>query len=359
MNLSALVLDQYDMLASGKYTSETLEKIAAVVGEKIAGAEDVSRQRSDDFALVMVLPGGRMSRKWPIMSKSATVMSLGSFVTNGDKLPDEPRKLAGLNIVKACERYSIDADELRAGYSPEDLKKIGNCWVVPSAWAAQEPEMQKAASARCFAITEGLEGEGLERMSITTPDELKIAMRRFSTVNFRAPFVCQMAENIVKRAEQLGIEIPEGDPINMVAGNCFSPQLIHKLAERVRKAPPENRMQYLGLIKAAQHSTPKALASALEIADMQSGLKHQWNRGLTSPVDSVFGWPKQAEELNLGRVSVDEKSLKRIASTLPDEVEAIVGESGMEGLKNDPMQTFMALPQPNQQALVSLLESAS
>lgn len=358
VNLSSIILDQYDMIEAGSLSTEDMEKLAQQYGDDVHDKVDINRHRDDDFALVMVGRPGHMLRKFPVNSKTNTQLSKHAFLQNGSKLPERVRKIAAQSLLRACKRYRVVV--------PEEMEKIAGDgeYVGPYYLMTRTEELdverallEKAASTEHYAITHNLNGDSMQRYPIDTEDELRSAIREFEKRADQMAFgyTQQMASNIEKRATELGVDIPNDHRISKTLSESFSPVFQREMEKRAELcSDPESAETYRGFIKQASESTPQAVAAAVERMDRLNQLNFRWNRNILPPIDAVMAQKEAQDVISLNDVQITAEDLRKVVTDHSKSVEGYIGQKAMKNLKKDPVGTFKKLPAAQKQALLNM-----
>lgn len=352
MNFNSLVLDHYDMMKTKQITDSMLKE-AGLEKTSFMHEDDLNRHKSEDFAMVIALPGGDRLHKFPICSRVDTAFSQDSFKKNAAKLPESIQKMVARNIAAACERYSIDVEKSIAKLASADAPE-GNLYVPTRAEVSGD--LEKTASNYHYAVNESLDGRPIQRFPINTPEEIASALQRFSTSSMPVKYASQIAQNVIPRARELGYAIPSDHPVWLMTSTTLSPLFKIAMQDRIRQSSGTHRSRYEALLEKAASCTPGVVANALEILDTQSGLRFKWNRGIVPAIDTAMGWPKSASTVDLNGKQVDIIKLRKVAETLGEELEDMIGKDAVEALRTDTARAFMALPAPHQQATLNLID---
>jgi hypothetical protein len=124
--ISGLILDVFDdpsgQVLKGLYPRRA-DLPEMVKAASVVSPEQIAQLPDDVFALVLE-QGDTTLRKYACLDGGHTLLNIGYFLVNYDKLPVEAIKTAASNLITACGWYDIEP--------PEELKKLstGNLDVV-------------------------------------------------------------------------------------------------------------------------------------------------------------------------------------------------------------------------------------
>lgn len=124
--ISGLVLDVFDdpsgRVLKALYPNEG-DLPDAVKTASVVSRDQIEQLPDDVFALVLK-QGDTTLRKYACLDGGHTLLNIGYFLLNHDKLPIEAIKTAASNLMTACQWYDIEP--------PEELKKLstGNLEVI-------------------------------------------------------------------------------------------------------------------------------------------------------------------------------------------------------------------------------------
>ena len=365
MNLKSMVLDHYDMIAAGQMQSQDMEKIASHYGDQVYTAEETNRSKDSEFALVVLSKTGSLIRKFPLNSLTNVQLSKGSFGENGHKLPPRMRKHAAQGIARACHRYGVIVPEEIEKLASEAQPFTGPYYTITTMDEKDfHVSMIKTASHQCFAVNEDVTGAPFQAIPIDTPEQVKEAMQKVDKdrKNMAFSYVVQIASNVIKRASEIGVDIPEDHVVHKVVNdrfsNLFESQMLKRAALTGGKASSK---MYEGLIKTAATSSPQAVAIAVEKMDRLNRLDFRWDKELLPPLEAVMHSKTAAMEKTAGdiiTINSIEYPVERVREVVKEKKEVLrdyLGDEHVEHLLGDTKEGFVTLPPAHKQIIVSML----
>lgn len=366
MNIKTLVLDQYDMVDAGVTPKGEMEKVAAHYHDSFYSHEDMRRGKDTDFAIVVLSKTGSLVRKFFLNSLSNTQMAKLAFLDNHDKLPIAMQRHAAAGIAKACQRYAVVV--------PDEISKLASeypDYKSPYYTITREDErshylsMEKVASHKCYAINEDLTGAPFLSVPIDTERELREAMRKLEKEASIMAFgyAVQMAGNIIKRASDVGVAIPDDHVSRRILGTEFSEVFESQMAKRAAMAGNDRfKNAYHELVKTASASDPRAVATAVDKLDRLSRLDFRWSKELLPPLDAVIShvtepMRKKAEEIvAMGGIDYPVDTVRSTVNSKSDVMRKYIGASNVARLEQDPKAGFDELPAAHKQLVLALMK---
>jgi hypothetical protein len=327
MNFNTMILDHFDEMSAGTKTAQALCKEAGIIN--ITSKSDSTRLDGDDFALV-IFKGGEQYRKFPIDTRSNTLLSKEAFLRNKTKLTMEAVDIAEGRLKEACSRFNINNSGLnpKTGslripyYFHTDLAEINHGKMMKSA------EMTKEAGMKKFAIDASRHGHPIQKYPINTVDEVKTAAEDVS-VKLPAQWFIKAAHGILNRARELNVTIDPVQDIHIVENTKLSSMFPLEINKRIKLAGGEGAMKYMNLEKIASEGDLAGVAIAMEEIDVLHGLRSKWGSGLMPPAIAVFGLPKQATFMEMEHGSISPESLSSFVADNKEEIQAAIGEAAI------------------------------
>lgn len=381
MSIRSLVLDAYDMLDVGAITSEEFQKVAELNLESATDRESIYRQLDRDFALVFVLPNGDRLRKFPVNNKTNTMMSQRAFLANRGKLPERAQEMIAHRLVSACGRYGIEADDEVAAIMRGSLEANNNYYYVEPELLAifgsnidsnesddfeeeapNDATTKEASTRTLWGIDDTIGEQKFRKYPMKTAEQVRKLVRNFGNIGPRmmCKYAFQLADNVVKRAKELKVTIPEESVILKYASTKLSPYFSYAISDRLKIAARDPQMfsSYMDLLSKKASYTPRQIASALEGLDQSYRLRHRYGIEFPNPVDSVLGISKLGEDLSTGDTMIDPTSLRQALEDNREAFEEHLDSEIVDKLEKDP-DALKTLPIPVRQLVSKILYSVS
>lgn len=370
--------DAMDMIESGQARLEEIQKVAAAMGEKFPTREDLSRQFDRDFGIVIVLENGDKIRKFPLDSKSNTMLSIAAFKKNMNKIPDEARGIIANRITLACDRYGIepvDGDISQLAVNSNSNSNyyhasdgiidlfLDNEDYAPSG-DDQGSSAEKTASSRTlWGINDNVNGEPLHKYAMKTSSQVINLINDFPKIASRmlSKYAFQLADNIVKRAAELKVHIPPDSDVMTYADGQFSPYFRAHMEARIKCAAPKHMdaaKEYMGLMNKTASLTPRQLAVELEGIDFAYNMHHRYGIDFGNPTHTIL-MAKQAESLDAGDAEIDTVKLQEAIKDHRALFEDYMDKDIVDKLEGDCVNTLKTLPVPLRQLIARILGSVS
>lgn len=357
MNYNTLILDYMDEVSAGTQDPQVLCKTAGI--KSLDSPGDISRLDDDDFALV-ILKKGEKFRKLPLSSRSNTELNKAAFLRNKHKLTMDASDIAESRIKAACARYRISDEGLskRSGIVMSPLFLHTHLTSQEYDMRSTQAGLEKEASMVKFAINGTRHGHPIQKFRISTPEEVKKASVDIGT-KLPVRWFIKGAKALLKQAEALDVKIDPMQEVNIIKNAQLSTAFEGEIHKRVRLSGGEGALQYMELLKTAQEGDLDSVAMALESLDFAHGFRYKWGSSLRNPALATYGLPKQAEMIEMERRDIEAGELCEFVETHREEVESAIGRAATQGLIDNPVLSFKALPAPHRQFLSELLSETA
>ena len=144
--LSGLLLDHYDDIGGACIPSifpskDTLPELV----KQASYLSQMEREALPDDLFALVLQDGDVTlRKYACIDAGNTILSIGYFLENGHKLPEDAQKVAAENLKIACGWYDLQApeelDKVAFGaFLGKGLSALGKAGLGTAKWVAEKP----------------------------------------------------------------------------------------------------------------------------------------------------------------------------------------------------------------------------
>lgn len=131
--LAGLVVDQYDDVDGRVMRSlhPDINDVPDFVKEaKRLDTEQITKLADDQFAVILV-DSGRKLKKFAMVDRGNTALSVAYLLKQAHLIPQEAVKVAASNLLVACARYGLG--------TPDELIKAANSGVSPVSGQSQKP----------------------------------------------------------------------------------------------------------------------------------------------------------------------------------------------------------------------------
>lgn len=378
-----LKLDFFDMDGREGFGQEELSKIAQEVKDPLLGKDDLRRLLDSEFGIILVLPNGDKLRKFPLANRSLTMSSVKAFNANHDKLPEEAKAILAHRINLACQRYKVTAGNVidqtvattqsEGIYYPVTHDMMMLMLDMGSDEEFTEREEDAFSKGAHFAITKDIHGKPMEKFQISTKKQLSRQLEHFEkqALSWYPSYSIQMASNMLKRAEELGFEIPSDSLVHLYTGKEFSKTAYLNIDARIMKAAgqPELQARYFDIKgKIASGScTPQQITVMLDKADRDASFHFCWSnrqsrRGglFQNPAEAILSNSKTAsEEMESQGNIIDISGFADMLNNREDLLRSHFSEQEIEDMKEDPEGAIKAMPAPQREIVLTLLAENS
>lgn len=307
------------------------------------------------FALNLITKTGSVIRKYPIKTKDDTSVSRWYFTKVAEKhLPDQVRKVAATFIKVACKAHGIGTTGVIERWADGELEDNAvNLTEIDTSTPAPRPNLSDSDYALIMDT-------GARKYPINTPKLVKTAATYFrqNWKHIEPSWRNQMADNITKKAADMGIEISVDDAefLEKYATGRYSNVLNVAISERKNALQNDDMaVRTLDLLFEKRASMqPSRFAQSLETFDRMHGLNDYWDSTIIDPYQSTFGGIPIERPIyvqghavyrdKIAALASDEKVLKMHFN--PD----FVAE-----FRKNPIETFQTLQSPDQQLMLALM----
>lgn len=349
MSFTNSVLDVYDDLAAGLPIAKDDRKKLASLNIN----PDPHDLPDSAFALNAITKEGQVIRKFPIKTPDDTRLSVYYFTKVAEeKLPPEARAITATFLKVACEHHGVSSTGRIDGYFDENISENSIKLADIDKWR-HEPEVPE----NDFALTTE---DGKKKYPINTPERVKTAAAYFrENHKLMSPaYRHQMADNITKKAAELGVEFPHEDveSLDKYASDRYSNVLEVAVGERrtALQNDPSAQITLDKLMEKRASMEPIKFARALEMFDLHSGLDQHWDRTIIDPYQSTFGGMKIAHPIYKFGKAISREKIAALATS--DALQKHFDPNFIAEFQKDPAEVFESLPSPDQRLMVSLME---
>jgi len=393
MQTSGLILDVYDDKGGSilRQVYPTQEDLPSMVKSAHAlTPEETQRLPDDCFALVM-LNGDQKLRKFACIDPGNTQLAVDYFLKVAHRLPVGAQKVAAKNLLTACGWYELEPPEKLAevagtdpmpNSAPADKKVPARKATIQKEGADIPPDTneqvsgeQPASNPQAKPLKPQVDVTGKEppkllqkkeaqlyalrgRYPLDSYAQVKCAVDYFSTWGKRMPPADrrEYCKNLVKRAEQLCIEV--GETISKYGAVDYSSpeELVMAIDARATLLIDEVSRDALYKLASLRPSlNPDFFAQTLEEFDRATGLDDFWGRDLADPYFTTFGKEAQEDSIVMGNDVISNNQLKRFAMEHRPSVSVTFGPEFAEEFQKDPRALFDSLPIEQRRMLLRMV----
>lgn len=361
-----------------KFLTE-LEKIAKssklpewVQKAEVLSEDSLHKLSDDDFALVAVGPEGK-KRYFCLVDKAHTFLSMVYFNKSHKKLPTRCQEVAAYYIRQALQDFEIYLDDhagfnkfmklkkdidtgrdlpinsnvynsydLQTGKLPEKVEEARGI-KPPEEIKGVKEELEKKASVEFWGVTTP---SGNTYYELDTPAEVEAAVVHFGKYASRiAPeYQLMYADNIIKRADVLEVELPDELQRFKHASIDFV-RLPDLFSLRFRKSSGEVFNGYRALFNKSAEMAPTRFITLLLNLDKEAGLDRLWD--VSNPLDIIQTKPEPTDMVKTAHVEIPKAQLMKVAAD-PTVLQKYFDSKVASAFMEDPVTIFNSLPRPHQ-----------
>lgn len=342
IKISSLILDPLDEGAERIFAQlpADLHKVPHPDVVKVAGLSDGA------FAMLAQLDDGTLRRRFPLDTADNVKLSRAFFDITKNQLPEEVQ----LKVEEAIK-------------NAEAGKPFAPAWFKTS----QVNPSRVVVPECCW----GLSVSDKNYFPLHNAGMVKEAMSRWpiSTATLAPQQKYCYAQNLMKRAEELGVEVPKTAAVNAYAGKTLCLNALHEAIQQRKEATGSTVLDALDML--AKPPTPRY---ALEVAETQKLAEAatklsaamvipmleqfdrahnlgnaEYQRGLRDPYAACFS-TKHAES-NTVVNGVD------LSAVPGNKLIELIGPEAAAQFQDNPVMVFNSFPTPVQEAIASLAKS--
>ena len=317
--MSRYMIDFYDD-PLGTLDSLSNEQLEAVKTASVHSGEELSDIPDNRFALI-VRDGSSKLRRYLCKDAASTALSVASFNLYGDQLPEGMRKVASINLERAAVLYNVDCPT----YQTDDAVS-GNVVVG-------KPPVTK-------------------RVVREDPVKEAAGLGTWFDLNYRSLPLEKVREVAVAIRERMeGQGVPVFGKVAAYSGDTYGKGFLGAMNLRkylVTDSGARDQAVYI-LEKHAQFE-PEAMVRLLTRFDKENGLERFWGARVPDPWETVYSSNKPYVKT----ASVEDAFLDKLVGKEAD-VRRVFGDRFLDDLKKDPTTVVNALPDPEKDALTSML----
>lgn len=353
----AHIIDQYDDV-TGQLLSETFEGLPQL--KKIASETMVvdTRRIPDHRWAVILVKEGAAQRKYPLNSPEATALSGVYFLKTAMKLPLQARRVAAKFLKSAMDEYGLTAPSVLADLA-EGARHVEDNRIPFNGWESPAPaEKPRPKYAEAYALVK----EGRGYFPIEDYGDMLSAVEYFRT-NEREIDPLDRRQYCVKLASRIPSResLPER-MLDYASRQKDYEALSHNLMERSAYLPADHPEQTaLQKVASMMKDIPgDVLVETLYQLDKRAGFDRLWDLrgGLDNPVRSVFRREKVAEKVLWDGKNdrLTDTQLKAFCrqNTAWGTLRKMLGQSGADEFKKDPITVFDSLPDDMKEMIARL-----
>lgn len=359
MQLAGQVIDIYD--DSQLSIASTLDGIEKWASTEVLSAEDLASIPDNQFGIIVLTKLGERIRKFPLTDDGNVWLSSEYFDHTHTKLSSAQRVIAATHIKRACDAHDIPpatavmnfaADEAPTNIVEEDS--------IP-AWLhnGAEAELTKSAALDfdtvihvpdgCYALSFEQDGEYINKYAMPDKHHVKVAADYFSehVLDFSPEHRHMYAQNVVKRAEDLSVDVSDNAALQKWAGEDWNNKINWHLEQRKSLLSTDEEKETLEKLAGEMPSVePEVFAQALGYFDKQAGIDKYYDRAIADPYAAALGLEKTGWSQEIDDDTLTAAELNKIAGS--DKIKSHFGESFRDQFKKHAIQIFESLPKPEQ-----------
>ena len=287
-------------------------------------------------------------------------MSKAAFVMNGKNIPAKARKIVENRISVAAKCYSPNLRK----YAQEEARPLPNIYnltVDEELNYSYDGGMDKTAEVGNFAINRSINGGRMERFPIDSHDQVSRRIRRFDVLHddMNVKYAFQYAENVSRRAESMGIDVPEDSCINLYKEASLNPMAKHFVNDRLDFAPRESHTAYVGLMLKMSSATPEQVVVTLDSIDREYGMDVLYGEQFPSAAKSILGIEKRADSIGINDIDVPKEQITGLLSSNESDLSELLGADTVEAMKDEPEAVMKSLPAPYRQKILEMVNTQS
>jgi len=203
---------------------------------------------------------------------------------------------------------------------------------------------------------------GLERYPLDSYWEVKQAAAYFEEHwrAFGATHRREFANNLVKRASQIGVDV--GELAGRYGSDEYSCDVDAMLEGRRNLMTSEEREPFIPVLdklaEARPLLPPDVFCEALRELDEASGLSSAWDRFIPDPYLSTYGSKTAApkdELILVDNVSASKSDIMKAAKTHMKSISSTFGDDFASEFRKDPMGIFSSLPRDQKKMIMRMV----
>lgn len=368
MSIVAATIDFYDDAKHELMTKISMPQEMKDTNVTMLTPEQHQSLSDSEFGLVVLTKRASVLRKFPVNDPGNAWLSAQYFAKTHEKLAFPARFVAAKFIKQACDAYGVSASQIVDAYSArvEEGEATSNTFVEgsESGWmlrklAQRELEFNKTAAVEMNALAEMpgehfalvvRQGDGSIIRKYAMPDQhhVKLAAAYFEKYAMDLPseYRHKFAVSVQNRAEELGVDISEGDMLQKWSSTNWNRHVNAHLEQRKSLLPrnPSARDVLDKLAASLDETTPEDAAAALETFDQATGLTKYYDRGLTDPYASTMDKAAEGWSAEVDGEIVTAADLKKVATS--KKIAGYLGETFARQFSEHPSEIFESLPTP-------------
>tara|TARA_B100001123_G_scaffold448993_1_gene612439 strand:+ start:3084 stop:4028 length:945 start_codon:yes stop_codon:yes gene_type:complete len=313
------MIDFYDD-PLGTLDSLSDEQLEAVKTASVHSGEELSGVPDNRFALV-IRDGSSKLRRYLCKDAASTTLSVASFNLYGGSLPEGMRKVASVNLERASILYDVEGPTYRADSAVSGNVVVGKPPTTKT--VVREDPVKEAA---------GL-GDWFDLHYHSLPLEK----------------VREVAVAIRERMESQGV--PVFGKVASYSGSAYGAGFQGAMNLRKHLVTDSGaRDQAIYILEKHAQFEPTAMVRLLTRFDKEHGLERFWGAKVPDPWETVYSSDKPYVKTASAEDSFLDKLVGKEA-----EVRRVFGDRFLDDLKKDPTTVVNALPDPEKDALTSML----
>lgn len=346
--ISNQILDFYD-----DKKKSVFEKIASLIPKDLYEQNISDNIDPENYALRVLTKHGSILCKFPVDSILNTTLSNLYFSETHNQIPPQAQSITAHFIKEACAKFGVKAaDQVIKLAAPA----VTNFFDESKSFTKK---FQKVAfdSTRDDSVAYAL--PGLKKYAMPDETYLRKAERYFEENyrQFEPTTRVEYSENLIKRAADLGVET-KAEIIKKYASKQYSKKVSQHLKAR---EPLCKEASHLNVLKKMHGFIEKTaafeFAQALHEFDKKTGMERYYDSRIKDPFLSVLDIDIKPDfsyiEKNSG-LKLDAKSLKSSFEKNAQKIEEHFGKALVDGLNNNGIEAFEALPDDTKDILAKI-----
>jgi len=370
LQLAGRVFDIYDDL-----TLDTVKDAPDFIKEaSVEDRENLKKYPDDAFALIVLARDGKEYRKYPVMSKEASLLSAHYFENSIDNLPENEAVAVGQKILNSLVKFAAEEHlehfpvlKTISGYlspSPDTVRvqeeKVQRTVGESMRKLAAELDSQQvnALPDSAFAlVANDKDGKKVRKYPVHDASHAQAAVSRFAQNWDKLPpkWRTVTAKKIMEAVKKHSILVSKDNPLHKYASwETYSLMLEHRIKERA-SLYPEAKKDYMGLLEKKAELDPVDFAEELYAIDRKHKLTLYYDKVLEDAFATTFDKTASGEQL-----SPQDTEIMELLNSTPnafDKLSEVLNEATLSGLRANPIAALkLLLPEEKESIIGALTE---
>jgi len=369
LQLSGRVFDIYDDL-----TLNTVKDAPDFIKE--AQVEDraaLDKYPDDAFALIILTNDNKEHRKYPVMTKEASLLSAYYFENAIDNLPEGEAVAVGQKILNSLVKFAaeeylehfpvlrtiashtpVSSDTVRVQESKvnrtvgESLRKLA---------AEMDAKSIDALPDTAFAlVTTDKEGKKVRKYPVHDASHTQAAIARFAQNYDKLPpkWRTVTAKKIAEAAKKHSLAVSKDNPLNKYASwDEYSFLLEQRMKERA-SLYPEARIEYQELLEKKAQLDPVDFAEELYEVDKKHDLTPYYGKVIEDAYATTFD--KTAATETLSPIDAEIIELLTAHPEKMEKVNGLLNEATLFSFRSNPVNTLKQLMPEEKESILGALK---